>query len=282
MAFFAQSMASISGVLENSTAETVYSGKFGSLKNLINQYMWDSEDGLYKSALWNGSKIDMNTVQAFLPLIANVSSSSQTVSLISHLMNANEYNLASGVPTVAANDSSFYSRQPAYFHSADPDYWRGNIWAPITYMVYRGLMNYGHVREASEIAVKWLEMVKSERVQPFAEYYDARTGQAGGELSNFSWTAAVTILFIDEVAEQSNQESALFIDNKAQSDFSDIRFFIDETQLYYWAKNVNAGVSATFWFKVPDSLAGKPVYMYYGNSKATWDISYHIGVKMFL
>jgi neutral trehalase len=275
MAFFAQSMTSISGILENSMAQTVYSGKFASLKNLINLYMWDSEDGLYKTVLWNGSKIDMNTVQAFLPLIANVSNRSQTTSLISHLTNTNEYNLASGVPTVAANDSSFYSLQPVYFHSADPHYWRGNIWAPTTYMVYHGLMNYGYVQEASEIAVKWLEMVNSERAYPFAEYYDARTGQAGGSLSNFSWTAAVTILLIDEVADQSNQESVLYINNKTQSDFSDIRFFISETPLYYWAKNVNAGVNATFWFKVPDNLAGKPIYVYYGNSKATRDMRYY-------
>ncbi len=281
MALFAQSMASIAEILGDSSAQTIYARKHAFLANLINQYMWDFNDGLYKPVFWNTTKVDINTVQTFLPLIANIPSPTQASALLTHLMNNSEYNLQYGIPTVAANDPHYYSPQPPYFHSADPDYWRGNIWAPTTYLVYRGLNNYGYQKEAEEIATKWLSTVNNEAYCPFAEYYNAKTGRAGNSLSNFSWTAAVTVLLLAELSKVSSQEPIIFVNNKTKDDFSDIRFFIGDTQLYYWAQTLDIGVNATFWLKIPRHLTGKPVYVYFGNPKATWDSTYYSRLKAF-
>jgi hypothetical protein len=70
----------------------------------------------------------------------------------------------------------------------------------------------------------------------------------------------------------------VYVYNKTKSDFSDVRFTASDgiTQLYYWNEAVNIGVSATFWVKDTDNLtaASSAIYVYYGNSAASWDSTY--------
>ncbi len=284
MAIFARSLADISQALGIPPNYTLYMNKHSSLVYQINNHLWDDSSSLYKGKLWNGSIIDMNTQLTFIPLAAGIPNAYQASALVKHLTNISEYNLAYGVPTVAANDPRFYSLQPAYFFSADGDYWRGNMWAPLVYLTYVGLKEYGYDNEAREIALKWIETIKKEKDYPFSEYYDPRTGQAGNRLKKFSWTAAVTLLLIEEecMLTESMGPKMVVEDGKVKLDFSDVRFYIGDAQLYYWTETINNNKDATFWFKVPDNWGGQPIHVYYGNPQATWDPIYCSGEKTFL
>jgi glycogen debranching enzyme len=202
MALFAKDMAIISSELDNAGNYALFNGKYVALSNFINTYMWDDTAGLYRPINSNLAFLStgINTVQTFLPLIAQISSPSQASRLVEHLINVSEYNLGFGIPSVALSDPSYYSRQPSYFASPDPSYWRGPIWAPTTYLVYKGLLNYGYKDVAIKtVAQQWLNTVNQYDVNKtvvFAEYYNSYDGSVNPDgLTKFSWTAAVTLMF---------------------------------------------------------------------------------------
>jgi hypothetical protein len=66
----------------------------------------------------------------------------------------------------------------------------------------------------------------------------------------------------------------VYINNKAQSDFDDIRFIRysdNTTQLDYWIEEINQGINATFWVVIPDDInvSNSTIWIYYGNNSVT-------------
>lgn len=193
MALFAKDMASISLAMGSISNAVVYPSWYTHISNAINTNLWNSTEGRYNNQLWTGQQIQVNTVESFMPMLAGVANKTQGADLVAHLENPAEYNLTFGIPTVAANDPTYYSQEPSYFHSSLP-YWRGGIWAPTTYLVYKSLINYGYTATANKIASTWLSVV--EETNKFSEYYIS-TGGAGDSVTDQSWTAAVTLLFFN-------------------------------------------------------------------------------------
>ncbi len=66
--------------------------------------------------------------------------------------------------------------------------------------------------------------------------------------------------------------ATLYIDNKARSDFGDIRF-INSTdyELDYWIEKNYTGENATFWVEIPfiSNVTDNTIYIYYGKNDAT-------------
>lgn len=170
--------------------------EYRSMKERINEYMWDDKDGFYYSLLFNGEKIRVKSVQAFTALFAEVPEKDMADRLLDYLEDEHEFNGKYGVPTISFSDEKYMSPQPEWLFSRDPYYWRGPIWAPTTYLVFRGLQNYGFIKKAEEIVYKWVSLIRD--AGDFYEYYfnDGRPGET--KLSSFGWTAAVTIkLLVD-------------------------------------------------------------------------------------
>jgi len=66
--------------------------------------------------------------------------------------------------------------------------WRGYcIWTNMNWMMTEGLLNYGYRDEARELTRRSAKMIRN---QGFREFYDCRTGQAGGA-TRFNWPAVV-------------------------------------------------------------------------------------------
>jgi hypothetical protein len=65
----------------------------------------------------------------------------------------------------------------------------------------------------------------------------------------------------------------VYINNKARSDFGDVRFIASDgtSQLDYWMESVNVGKNATFWVEIAGTLTGQlqTIFLYYGNPAAT-------------
>lgn len=69
-----------------------------------------------------------------------------------------------------------------------PDqYWRGNVWLSVNWLIYMGLRRYGYVALASELAERSLALVAQ---SGFWEYYHPLTGQGLGSTPQ-SWSAIV-------------------------------------------------------------------------------------------
>lgn len=75
-----------------------------------------------------------------------------------------------------------------------PDqYWRGNTWIPINYLIYLGLRRYGYARLASQLAARTVALVREAGCW---EYYHPVEGRGLGARDQ-SWTAL--LLDIDAV-----------------------------------------------------------------------------------
>ncbi|OKJ68699.1 MGH1-like glycoside hydrolase domain-containing protein [Streptomyces sp. CB02460] len=83
-------------------------------------------------------------------------------------------------------------------HAFDPSrYWRGPAWFNTSWLLERGLRQYGQSREA---AVLRAAMLDAAGTSSFAEYVDPFTAEARGTRA-FGWTAALTLdLLADEPA----------------------------------------------------------------------------------
>ena len=93
------------------------------------------------------------------------------------------FNTQYPIPTTPTNNASFDG----------DEYWRGNVWLAINWLVYKGLHNYGFVNEAQRLAQKSLELVDD---SGFCEFYNPITGNRGKRLGklcpqNQSWSTIV-------------------------------------------------------------------------------------------
>ncbi|MGA3289555.1 MAG: trehalase family glycosidase [Candidatus Bathyarchaeia archaeon] len=196
MALFAKDMGFIATALGYTSNAISYDNSYIAISNAINTHLWNATEGRYNSQLWTGQQIQVNSIQTFMPMIAGVASSAQAADLVANLENLAEYNLTYGIPTVAANDPNYLSTEPSYFFSSAP-YWRGGIWAPTTYLVCKGLANYGYTSLVNAITTKWVNLVSNEPAYPFAEYHLANGSHGSSDLSNQSWTSATTMLLLN-------------------------------------------------------------------------------------
>ncbi len=253
MALFAKNLADLSTALGLPGDCYLYTNAYNATANAINNNLWQDSDGLYHAKAWNGRVFECRTQEAFLPMVAGVPNAAQANMLVKHLQDPTEYNLPKGIPTVSAN-SKYYTPEPSFLKDGDPYYWRGSTWAPMVYLTYLGLKQYGYDTQATSLALKWINLVKDETSCPFAEYYDSRTGRSQSQYSNFSWTAAVTLALIDEECSVS-QPTSLSI----QTD----------------APILTAGSNVSIFGALTDSngepLQGKTITLSYAQGNESWN-----------
>jgi hypothetical protein len=133
MALFAKYMMFMAGELGEKSLKSHYSRKYQELGRLINSYSWDEAEGFYFDVTRSGQRIGTMTAAAFWTLAAEVASFPQARVLAQHLQNPKKFQRPHLFPSLAAD-------HPAY----DPKglYWRGGVWAPLNYMIIRGLDMY--------------------------------------------------------------------------------------------------------------------------------------------
>ena len=109
--------------------------------------------------------------------------------------------LFGGLPTAEQADRLVGQLHAANFWTAFPitntptdspeyapeNYWRGNVWPCLNWLIYQGLRRYGYDDIANELASRSFALLKQ---SGFWEYYHPETGQGLGGRS-FSWAAVL-------------------------------------------------------------------------------------------
>ena len=97
--------------------------------------LWDEKKGLYYNRHTDTGLLDPRiSPTSFYPLLAKAPTQEQASRIVNeHLLNPEEFWGEWVIPATPRNDSSFN----------DNIYWRGRIWAPLNFLVYLGLRNYG-------------------------------------------------------------------------------------------------------------------------------------------
>lgn len=108
------------------------------------------------------------------------------------------------------------------------------------------------------------------------KWFDSGWGYRKSHIIDGTGTTAGTnyqirIVVINGVGIDSGD--TVYINNKARSDFGDVRFIASDgtSQLDYWMESLNVGKNATFWVEIAGNLTGQlqTIFLYYGNPAAT-------------
>jgi glycogen debranching enzyme len=142
MALFAKYLMFISRELPDETLSKVYEQRYRVLSRLINSQLWNEPDGFYYDLDQNGRKMPVKTAAAFWTMVAEVATFPQARKLADHLQNPAEFYRSHLFPSLSADDKNY---------NGNGYYWRGGVWAPINYVIIKGLDMFP-LRELAAVA----------------------------------------------------------------------------------------------------------------------------------
>lgn len=193
-------MAEIAEICDKSHDKEMYLKKAEDLKENINKYTWDPIDGLYYHVDVMGKKTSVQTQEVtwvvplkfrawtcFMPMWAGITPKEYAERMVKeHLMNEEEFYSEFGIRTLAKNEPLYNTNE-----TSNPSNWQGPVWIVSTYLVFKGLLNYGYKEEAEKIARNLLNNLKADIEQNGAmhEYYNPETGKSTMHLGFMNWNA---------------------------------------------------------------------------------------------
>ena len=127
-----------------------YAREYLRLRDAIEQLCWAERDAFYYDLDENGAPVRVKTAASFWTLLAQVPSDERVSGLVGHLMNHDEFLTTHRVATLSADHPDF---------NKQGDYFLGGVWAPIDYMIVKGLEAYGRDDDARLIALNHLTMM---------------------------------------------------------------------------------------------------------------------------
>jgi putative isomerase len=143
--------------------------------------LWDETTGLYLNKNLETGQPDHHLAPTlFYPLLAGVPSQRQAERMIrEHLTNEKEFWGEWVLPSIARNDPQFTN-----------DYWKGEVWGPMNFLVYLGLRNYDLPQARKDLVLKSRRLLlKSwEAFRGVHENYNSTTG-AGTFDDYYHWGA---------------------------------------------------------------------------------------------
>lgn len=138
----------------------------------IRDVLWDDERGVFANRRWDGPFVRSLSPMSFAPMFAGVATPAQAERLVREWLRApGRFGGAFPVAGTPHED-------PA---SLDNEYWRGRVWPPLNYVVYRGLRRYGFDEDASWVAEAGDAMFRRswEEGRRSYENFNQRTGEGG-------------------------------------------------------------------------------------------------------
>jgi len=122
------------------------------LKTRANKYsvslqtLWNEESGLFLNKRTDNNEWSPRlSPTLFYPLLAKVATARQAERMVNeHLLNEAEFWGEYVLPSSPKNDTAFKQQ----------DYWRGRIWAPLNFLVYKGLKQYPFSTTSALLAEK--------------------------------------------------------------------------------------------------------------------------------
>ena len=126
-----------------------YTKLYYSLKALINKHFWCAKDNFYYDLNKSLSPVPVKTLSCFWTLLANIPNNNQVTELVKHLRDPESFYTPNVFPTVAQNESTY----------AEGMEYRGSIYPLLTYMVIKGLTDYGYHEFAREATIKHLSSI---------------------------------------------------------------------------------------------------------------------------
>lgn len=171
-----------------------YEQEAQNLKKAVQELCFDEKDGMYYSADLNLLPIDPNNIlhsgaprhwstliqrigcwSGFMAMWAGIATPEQAERMVKeNLLDEKAFWAPYGVRTL-----SKYEKMYSIKKTGNPSCWLGPIWGISNYMVFDGLVKYGFVNEAKELAEKTLKLFGEDiaKTGELHEYYDPESGE---------------------------------------------------------------------------------------------------------
>lgn len=187
-------LASMAKVLGKDSDVTEYTDEAKTLRDKINQKMYDKKTGFYYDLQFVGDKEQMVSergkgTEGWIPLWAKVSNQKEAGTVKDVMMNPAMFNTYMPLPTTARDSKKFTSTR----------YWRGPVWLDQAFFGIEGLQNYGFQKDADTLTNKLYDHAEGLLGDgPIRENYNPLNGQ-GLNSENFSWSASVFYMLHHDV-----------------------------------------------------------------------------------
>ncbi len=176
-----EAVAKIANELGKSSDSARWSARAQAVQSAVQKKLWQPAphalEGLAETPI-----IDPSAAE-FIALFGGCVSPNDAPQFIARLR-APEYWTRYPIPTTPTNEPTFAPEQ----------YWRGNTWIAVNWLIYQGLRRYGYVDLARELAIKSIELVQQ---SGWREYFHPLSGEGLGARSQ-SWTTLVLDMFATE------------------------------------------------------------------------------------
>ena len=199
---------------------SAYSEAATALKSAVNELLWDERNGFYYSADLNLRPINpdewlhsgmprhwssliqrIDCWSGFMAMWAGIATKEQAQRMVSeNLMKPELFHANYGICTLAKTEKMY-----CVVKSGNPSCWLGPIWGISNYMCYRGLMNYGFIDEAKELACKTIRLYGQdlERCGELHEYYHPDTGEGVNNPGFQNWNLLVNNMIAELEGRQT-------------------------------------------------------------------------------
>ncbi len=186
-----------------------YKNRAQALEKAIQSECWDDRDGFYYSAdvtlepinpnewlhqghrrHWKTMPMRIGVWSGFLPMWLGIATKEQAKRIVEeHFRNERTFNSPYGIRSLSKAETRMY----AIRKSGNPSCWLGPIWGNVSWFVFEGLLRYGYVDEARELAEKTVTLFGRdvEENGEFHEYYDPETGVGVNNKGFQSWNFLV-------------------------------------------------------------------------------------------
>ncbi|MCL4401920.1 MAG: hypothetical protein M1436_04540 [Acidobacteria bacterium] len=165
----------------------VFAGQAERKKKLIQQLLWDEQDGFfYDRDIRTGKFIKVKSVNDLYVLWAGIPDQRQAKRLLKeHILNPSEFWSPHPLPSYAMNEPNYTQHHvppplidPYYALNEGHSNWRGGLWGHANYLVAHGLERYGFAEQARLLAAKTFEVAAPD--PDLYEWYNAETGKPLG------------------------------------------------------------------------------------------------------
>ncbi len=156
--------------------------------------MWDDDFGLFLNKRLDTGELSRRISPTnFYALIGKAATQEQAKRMIKeHFYNPQEFWGEWIMPSTARNDTAYTGK----------DYWRGSIWAPMNFLVYRGMRNYDLPQARQDLAEKSNALLMKQWLEKgyIRENYHAETGGYPGSRSDhfYHWGALLGVIALLE------------------------------------------------------------------------------------
>ena len=185
-----------------------YKEQADALKETVRDICWDEKDGYYYSVDLNLYPIDpenpihrgcprhwdyliqrLGSWTGFMTMWAGIATKEQAERMVAeNLKDEKSFNAPYGIRTL-----SKYEKMYVIKPSGNPSCWLGPIWGISNYMVFKGLVKYGFIDEAKEMAEKTIRLFGEDIMRQgcMSEYYDPETGASVSKPGFQNWNLLV-------------------------------------------------------------------------------------------